>query len=101
MNAMNIVYNYRAMKQLFQQQDDLNKVQVDDFKARPVIIVGDGISAADAIIYCLEEKIPVLHVFRRTERQLKGTMLSRLSSNVYPEYSKIFDLMLQRTKHPW
>jgi hypothetical protein len=30
-----------------------------------------------------------------------GTMLSRLSEKVYPEYSTIFDLMLERTEHPW
>lgn len=101
--AGNVVYNVRSMKQLFKRQNELNvdHIENEEGKCRPVIVVGDGISAADAINHCLEINQPVLHVFRRTEKQLKSTMLSRLSSLVYPEYSKVFDLMLERTQHPW
>ncbi|KAI6188973.1 hypothetical protein M3Y98_00412100 [Aphelenchoides besseyi] len=98
MNAMNVVYNAREAQQLLHQQDDLSKACVSDEHSKsPVIVVGDGISAADAIRHCLSNQVPVVHVFRRTEKQLKGTMLSRLSSTIYPEYSKIFDLMVERT----
>ncbi|KAI6177778.1 hypothetical protein M3Y97_00944800 [Aphelenchoides bicaudatus] len=99
LQAPNLVYNVRAMKQLLSEQKDQAKLDPLNAK-RPVIVVGDGISAADAITHCLAEGIQVLHVFRRTEKQLKSTMLSRLSSTVYPEYSKIFDLMLERNEHP-
>ncbi|KAI6233809.1 hypothetical protein M3Y99_00872200 [Aphelenchoides fujianensis] len=101
MNSMNVLYSIREMQQLLQQQDDLNKAHVDEQHVRnPVVIVGDGISAADAIMHCLANGVPVVHVFRRNEKQLKGTMLARLSSTVYPEYSKIFDLMVERTTDP-
>uniref|UniRef100_A0A915LGS0 FAD/NAD(P)-binding domain-containing protein n=1 Tax=Meloidogyne javanica TaxID=6303 RepID=A0A915LGS0_MELJA len=58
-----------------------------------VIIVGDGISAADAVICALERNCQVLHLIRRSDRQLKNVMISRLSPLVYPEYVRVYQLM--------
>jgi cation diffusion facilitator CzcD-associated flavoprotein CzcO len=78
LQAPNLVYNVRAMKQLLCEQEELDKAHLEQQlygENRPVIVVGDGISAADAITHCLNQGIEVLHVFRRTEKQLKSEFL--------------------------
>lgn len=51
----------------------------------PVLIVGAGLSAADAVIAARSRNIPVIHVFRN-----KSTNLSKqLPENMYPEYHKV------------
>lgn len=58
----------------------------------PVLVVGDGLSAADAVIKLLISGIPVVHSFRKTPRDTKS-VLSKLSSTIYPEYHTVFRLM--------
>lgn len=58
----------------------------------PVLVVGDGLSAADAVIRLLIAGIPVVHSFRKAPRDTKH-ILSKLSRAVYPEYHTVFQLM--------
>jgi hypothetical protein len=97
--AKDIVYDIAAMKKLLQQKDSKkHDKNVDD--KRPVVVIGDGISAADAIIQCLKSKHSVIHVMRRSDAQLRTTMLSKLSSTIYPEYAQAYKLMTGREKNP-
>uniref|UniRef100_A0A8R1XVJ6 L-ornithine N(5)-oxygenase n=1 Tax=Onchocerca volvulus TaxID=6282 RepID=A0A8R1XVJ6_ONCVO len=86
-----IVYNLRDLKQLLTQPNT-------KFSKEKVVVVGDGVSAADSILHCLASCIPVLHVIRRSDKQLRFVQLSRLSPSIYPEYSKIFKLMMGYVK---
>ncbi|XP_017785606.1 PREDICTED: oxidative stress-induced growth inhibitor 2-like [Nicrophorus vespilloides] len=62
----------------------------------PVVIVGAGLSAADAIIATRSKGIPVAHVFRGT-----STNLSRqLPENMYPEYHKVHQMMKEDSTYP-
>ncbi|XP_028134009.2 oxidative stress-induced growth inhibitor 2-like [Diabrotica virgifera virgifera] len=56
----------------------------------PVLVIGAGLSAADAIIAARGRNVPVIHVFRQ-----KSPELSRhLQENLYPEYHKVHQMML-------
>ncbi|XP_049789375.1 oxidative stress-induced growth inhibitor 1-like [Schistocerca nitens] len=57
----------------------------------PVLIVGAGLSAADAVIAARFRSLPVLHVFRR---RLDAPLFDHvLPENVYPEYHKVRQMM--------
>ncbi|VDK76530.1 unnamed protein product [Litomosoides sigmodontis] len=83
-----VVHNLRDLKRL------LALPATAKFSKNKVIVVGDGVSAADSVLHCLTSRIPVLHVIRRSDKQLRFTQLSRLNSSLYPEYSRIFKLMV-------
>ncbi|XP_023340826.1 oxidative stress-induced growth inhibitor 2 [Eurytemora carolleeae] len=60
----------------------------------PIMIIGAGLSAADAIICAQSYDIPVVHVFRRAvdDSQL---IFNKLPVNLYPEYHKIHQMMAE------
>lgn len=57
----------------------------DRLKLKPVMIVGAGLSAADAVTICRTSGIPVIHVFRSRTIGLD----KQLPENVYPEYHEV------------
>ncbi|CAB3365977.1 Hypothetical predicted protein [Cloeon dipterum] len=58
----------------------------------PVLVVGAGLSAADAIIACRFHGLPVLHAFRRSSGD-PGFVFRQLPENMYPEYHKVHQMM--------
>ncbi|CAG5130911.1 unnamed protein product, partial [Candidula unifasciata] len=60
--------------------------------ADPILVVGAGLSAADAILMAMESNIPVIHAFRckPTDHTL---IFSKLPKAMYPEYHYIHSLM--------
>ncbi|VDN04419.1 unnamed protein product [Thelazia callipaeda] len=87
-----IVYNLRDLKQMLASSATFFPLK------RKVIVVGDGISAADSVLHCLNSNISVLHVIRRVDEQLQFTKLSRLNVSIYPEYARVFNLMTGRCR---
>ncbi|XP_023246513.1 oxidative stress-induced growth inhibitor 2-like isoform X2 [Copidosoma floridanum] len=60
-----------------------------------VLVVGSGLSAADAIMAARSRGVPVLHVFRSRQQQ-KSRSLDRLQwlpASVYPEYHEVYEMM--------
>lgn len=55
----------------------------------PVLIVGAGLSAADAVLSARFRSLPIIHVFRRSNVSLDKT----LPENMYPEYHKVHQMM--------
>jgi len=58
----------------------------------PVVIVGAGLSAADAIIAAQSHSVPIVHVFRKQVRD-PNLIFSRLPSKLYPEYHNVHRMM--------
>lgn len=56
---------------------------------KPVLIVGAGLSAADAVTICRSSGIPVIHVFRNRSAGLD----KMLPETVYPEYHEVHKMM--------
>ena len=65
-------------------------------QSKPVVVVGAGLSAADAILALLKRKIQVVHVFRKKSAEV-ASIFTRLSPTVYPEYTHAFALMTGKT----
>jgi len=62
----------------------------------PIVIVGAGLSAADAIIAARFHSIPVVHVFRRSVDD-PNLIFRQLPENMYPEYHKVYQMMKDPT----
>ncbi|XP_013395871.1 oxidative stress-induced growth inhibitor 2 [Lingula anatina] len=58
----------------------------------PVMIVGSGLTAADAILCCMNASIPIVHVFRRQPDD-PSVIYNSLPPKLYPEYHKILQMM--------
>ncbi|XP_006636195.2 oxidative stress-induced growth inhibitor 2 [Lepisosteus oculatus] len=58
----------------------------------PVLIVGAGLSAADAILCAYNNNISILHVFRKRVDD-PGLIFKQLPETLYPEYHKVYRMM--------
>lgn len=76
-----VIKSLQAMEKLISSQQ-LNR------QSEPVLIVGAGLSAADAIIAAHFHGIPIIHVFRRKATD-PSLIFGQLPSNMYPEYHKV------------
>ncbi|KAM5157996.1 oxidative stress-induced growth inhibitor 2 [Mantella aurantiaca] len=58
----------------------------------PVLIVGAGLTAADAVLCAHNNNIPVIHVFRRRLDD-PSLIFKQLPKKLYPEYHKVYHMM--------
>ncbi|XP_005986797.1 oxidative stress induced growth inhibitor 1 [Latimeria chalumnae] len=61
----------------------------------PILIVGAGLTAADALLYVYHLNIPVCHAFRRAVTD-SALIFNQLPKVLYPEYHKVFQMMQQQ-----
>ena len=61
-------------------------------KSDPLLVVGAGLSAADAVLYARSLNIPVVHVFRRAAVD-PGLVFRKLPTKLYPEYHEVYQMM--------
>ncbi|XP_056458197.1 oxidative stress-induced growth inhibitor 2 [Gadus chalcogrammus] len=66
-----------------------------DSTSDPVLIVGAGLSAADAVLCACSANIPVLHVFRKNIDN-PDLIFKQLPKTLYPEYHKVYNMMCSR-----
>jgi hypothetical protein len=65
----------------------------DQFRLRPVLVVGSGRSAADAVLYFHSRNVPTLHIFYSPQSLRRKHPLASGSRQVYPEYYELYQLM--------
>lgn len=67
-----------------------------DVNSDPVLIVGAGLSAADAVLCACNSNIRVLHVFRKSLDN-PDLIFKQLPKTLYPEYHKVYNMMCSQT----
>lgn len=58
----------------------------------PIVIIGAGLSAADAILLARKHGIPVVHAFHRSAKDPQ-IILGKLPDQLYPEYREVHQMM--------
>lgn len=76
-----VINSLRAMEQLISSGELAAN-------SDPLVIIGAGLSAADAIIAAHFHGIPIIHAFRRKADD-PSLIFRQLPSNMYPEYHKV------------
>lgn len=67
-----------------------------DMNSDPVLIVGAGLCAADAVLCSCSSSVRVLHVFRRGVND-PDLIFKQLPKTLYPEYHKVYNMMCSQT----
>lgn len=62
----------------------------------PVLVVGAGLSAADAVLCAYNHRIPVLHAFRKRIDD-PSLIFKQLPKTLYPEYQRVYQMMCSQT----
>lgn len=66
-----------------------------DQSSEPVLVVGAGLTAADAVLAAHHLNAPVYHTFRRSVTD-PGLIFNQLPKLLYPEYHKVYQMMTQQ-----
>ncbi|KAH0619502.1 hypothetical protein JD844_000164 [Phrynosoma platyrhinos] len=61
----------------------------------PILIVGAGLTAADAVLFAHHCNIPVIHAFRRRVND-PALIFNQLPKTMYPEYHKVHQMMKEQ-----
>ncbi|XP_069687626.1 oxidative stress-induced growth inhibitor 1-like isoform X1 [Periplaneta americana] len=78
-----------ALDRLVEEEEGDREGVPTEPRCDPVLIVGAGLSAADAVIAARFRSLPILHVFRKKA----GALGKQLPENMYPEYHKVHQMM--------
>ncbi|KAM3620680.1 uncharacterized protein V6R79_000549 [Siganus canaliculatus] len=70
-----------------------------DQSSDPVLVVGAGLTAADAVLATHHLSTPVYHAFRRSVTD-PGLIFNQLPKLLYPEYHKVHQMMTQQQYRP-
>ncbi|TDH14560.1 hypothetical protein EPR50_G00045000 [Perca flavescens] len=70
-----------------------------DQSSDPVLVVGAGLTAADAVLAAHHLNTPVYHAFRRSVTD-PGLIFNELPKLLYPEYHKVHQMMTRQQYQP-
>uniref|UniRef100_A0A3B3ZGR7 Oxidative stress-induced growth inhibitor 1 n=1 Tax=Periophthalmus magnuspinnatus TaxID=409849 RepID=A0A3B3ZGR7_9GOBI len=72
----------------------ISRGELDEL-SEPVLVVGAGLTAADAVLATRHLSAPVYHAFRRSVTD-PGLIFNQLPKLLYPEYHKVHQMMTQQ-----
>lgn len=78
-----------AFDRLMEEEEGDREGVPTEPRCDPVLIVGAGLSAADAVLAARFRSLPIMHVFRKKA----GALGKQLPGNMYPEYHKVHQMM--------
>ncbi|XP_046865080.1 oxidative stress-induced growth inhibitor 2-like isoform X2 [Xenia sp. Carnegie-2017] len=89
-NGEGLPFVHHKVRKVFQITKSKGKLQ-NKFK-NPVLIVGDGLSAADAVLELVANDVPVIHVLKHDLND-EELVLNKMPTQVYHDYAKVKDMM--------
>ena len=84
--------NFRYILRTIRELEDKIKDDLVRLKKDPLLIVGSGLSAADAILLAQQYQIKVVHVIRRSVND-PNLVFKSLPKQSYPEYHQVYAQM--------
>ena len=76
-----------------------NKLSSAKERCDPILVVGAGLSAADAILHALDRGLAVVHVFYHDPFD-QTLIYNKMDAKMYSEYVKLFQMMQGKVHHP-
>jgi len=86
--------NFRYILRSIRELEDKINENTEMFKKAPLLIVGAGLSAADAILLAKRHHIKIIHVIRRSVHD-PSLVFKSLPKKSYPEYHEVYEDMIK------
>jgi hypothetical protein len=85
--------NLRFILRTIRELEDKIKEDLPRLQKEPLMIVGSGLSAADAILLAQKYSIRIIHVIRRSVHD-QNLIFNKLPKKAYPEYHRVYEHMI-------
>ncbi|RNA32586.1 oxidative stress-induced growth inhibitor 1 [Brachionus plicatilis] len=85
--------NHRYILSSMRELEDKIKEDLARLQKEPLLIVGSGLSAADAILLAKKYHIRIVHVIKKSVYD-PNLIFNKLPKKIYPEYHKVYEQML-------
>lgn len=90
--------NHRYVLSSIRELEDKIKEDLPRLQKDPLLIVGSGLSAADAILLAKKYHIRIIHVIKKSVFD-PTLIFNKLPKKIYPEYHKVYEQMLNHKNH--
>ncbi|CAF0794801.1 unnamed protein product [Brachionus calyciflorus] len=84
---------YRFILRSIRELEDKIKEDLPRLQKDPLMIIGSGLSAADAILLAKKYQIKIIHVIRKSVND-PSLIFNKLPKKVYPEYHRVYEQIL-------
>ncbi|CAN6674811.1 hypothetical protein TRVA0_066S00386 [Trichomonascus vanleenenianus] len=86
--------SYTVVPPLATPPDESDYEALTNDVRKPTLVLGSGVSAAEAVDKCLQNHVPVIHIYK-WDTKTNTCPLRKFPRELYPEYHRVFRLMKQ------